>query len=97
LCSPSTRRTSAILVGLTAFQRHRKQQIVVGHATVAVDVERRKVLDQLDAAVAEYTQVELRIHPLELATGFPLMGAPDEGQSVSNLPRIRAKLLSDFA
>ena len=46
------------LVGLAAAQRHREQQVVVVHLAVAVVIEGREVLDQLDAAVAEDAEVE---------------------------------------
>ena len=64
-----------ILVGLAAPQRHREQQVVVVDRAVAVAIERREVLDELDAPVAEDAEIELRADALHLAAELPLMRA----------------------
>ena len=52
---------------MAAAERDREQQVVVVHLAVAVGVELREVLDQLDAAGAEDAQAEAGVHALDLA------------------------------
>jgi hypothetical protein len=79
-------RDLQILIGTTAAQRHRKQQVVVVDTPVAIPVEGWKVLDELDTPVAEHTQIERGIHALNLATELPMVSTPDERERVGELP-----------
>ena len=81
-------RNHQILIGLAAAQRHREQQIVVVDPAVAVVIERGKVLDQLDAAVAEHSEVELCVHPLQLPAELPLMRSPHQRERIGELPSL---------
>ena len=64
-----------VLIGLAAAQRHREQQIVVVHPAVAVAVEGRKVLDELDPPVSKDAEIELGADALNLTADLELMGA----------------------
>ena len=55
------------LRGMTAAQRHGKQQIVVVDSAIAVAIEIRKVFDQFDSTLLKYSQIKIRIDSLKLA------------------------------
>ncbi len=46
------------LIRLAAPERHREQQIVIVHATVAAVIEGGEVLDEFDSALAEDAEVK---------------------------------------
>ena len=86
-------RNHQIAIRQATAQRDREQQVVVVHPAVAVAIERGKVLDQLDAAVAEHAEVELRVHALQLAADLPLMPPAHERQRVGELPTLLGRAL----
>jgi hypothetical protein len=77
-----------VAVGEGAAQRHGEQQVLVVDAAVAVVVEAREVLDELDASLAEHAQVEGALHALDLAAEAEVVGAEDGGEGVRELPAV---------
>ena len=81
------------LIGLAAAERDGEQQVVVVDDAVAVVIERGEVLDELDAALLEDAEPELRVDALHLAAEPEAVGAADERGAVRDLQARLARLL----
>ena len=82
-----------VLVGQAAPERDREQQVVVVHAAVAVQVELREVLDELDTPVAEDAEVEPAVCVRELRAHPQRVGALHPRQRVRELPALLGRAL----
>ena len=65
------------LVGLVAPERDGEKEVVVVHAPVAVQVELREILDELDPPLAEDAEAEIRRDLLVLGAHLEAV-APEE-------------------
>ncbi len=82
-----------VLVGLAAADRDREQEVVVVDAPVAVQVELREVLHELDAPVAEDPEVEGPLRARDLGPDPEGVGPPHQGKRVAELePLLRGGL-----
>ena len=84
------------LIGLSAAQRDREQQIAIVDAAVAVVVESGEVLDEFDAPLAEHAEVETAMDLLPLAAAadrvcgrVPSSPYPRAGSGAASFPAAR--------
>ncbi len=78
---------------MTAAERDREQQIVVVDAAVAIVIERREILDQLDAALLEHAKVEQRVDAFDRAADSKRVRPTDERRVLGNLQAGLIRLL----